>query len=201
MAHVDYSYLILFLYTLGLVGVLAVFFSLTPRGGDLPLVIIATITIMSAFVSVRNLPLAAIACVAPVARHIALLEAEQATTGVCGTTSLFLRQNKVAGRCRRSHDRSGRGRRPLSKQLATDDPYPSGAVAFMKQHRLSGNLLSTYDWGNYPDLACVAVVEAVYRRPWRNRLFAQGDRGLPRVPFRSSGCRMRCCAVTRMTSY
>jgi uncharacterized membrane protein len=44
-----------------------------PRGGDLPLVAIAVMLSAAAFTAVRNLPLAMIACAAPLARHAELI--------------------------------------------------------------------------------------------------------------------------------
>jgi hypothetical protein len=37
----------------------------------------------------------------------------------------------------------------FSNRLRSDDYYPSGAVRFMKSHRLQGNVLNGFDWGEY----------------------------------------------------
>lgn len=37
----------------------------------------------------------------------------------------------------------------LSTRLTIDEHCPVGAVAFMKQHDLHGNVLGDYDWGGY----------------------------------------------------
>src|SRR5208282_5602084 len=37
----------------------------------------------------------------------------------------------------------------FSKKMAADDPYPAGAISYMKQHRLSGNILADFQWGEY----------------------------------------------------
>ncbi len=37
----------------------------------------------------------------------------------------------------------------FSRRLHSGLAYPSGAITFMEQRRLSGNILSTYNWGEY----------------------------------------------------
>jgi hypothetical protein len=37
----------------------------------------------------------------------------------------------------------------FSRYLPTDEGYPFGAVRFMKTHGLHGNVLATFDWGEY----------------------------------------------------
>ena len=74
LSYKDAAY---FLYPLALIGGLAVSFCLTPRAGDLPLVAVAAIISVGAFVALRNVPLAAIACVTPITHHTALALAER----------------------------------------------------------------------------------------------------------------------------
>jgi len=37
----------------------------------------------------------------------------------------------------------------FSKKMAAGDPYPVGAISYMKEHRLSGNILADFQWGDY----------------------------------------------------
>jgi hypothetical protein len=37
----------------------------------------------------------------------------------------------------------------FTPRLAEDHPYPVGAVAFLQEHHLSGNVLSDFGWGQY----------------------------------------------------
>jgi hypothetical protein len=126
---------------------------LEPHGDDLPLVIIAAVMCVAAFVAVRNLPLAIIACAMPVARHASLLfarlreRAEQAAVAkfdappTRSATSPWL----AAGIAAMLAAYSG----IFSPVLRMDKPYPSGAVAFMDAHDLHGNLLGDFGWGEY----------------------------------------------------
>ncbi len=144
------------IYMLCAVALMLVFVAtvgLEPRGGDLPLVIIAAVMCVAAFIAVRNLPLAIIACAAPVARHASLLmmrmrqRAETATSAkfdsppTRSATSPWLATGIAAMLAAYSGI--------FSARLLMDKPYPSGAVAFMEAHDLHGNLLADFGWGEY----------------------------------------------------
>lgn len=123
---------------------------LTPRWEDLGLMAIAFVMIIAAFDAVRNIAFAAIAITAPLARHCALLV------------------NAGAGSEQR---REPLPRRPLfhealvafvaitfaletgllSRSIFTpaDFPYPAGAIAFMNEHGLHGNVLTEMYWAQY----------------------------------------------------
>ena len=146
--QVRYGYIFFGLSAFGLIGALAASVRFTLRAGDLPLTTVAAIMSVGGFVANRNMPLAAIACVAPVARHLTLWQSTKGTRLGVERAALF----------------SGTGRwlmfmvaialpvytgRLFSNRLRIDTPYPAGAVAFMKQRGLHGNLLSQYDWGEY----------------------------------------------------
>jgi hypothetical protein len=126
-----------------------------PHGGDLPLAAIAAMLSMAGFMAVRNMPLAMVACVAPLARHTELIAARR-------------RNRKLAqGRAAVSAtpaDRSGvnpwlvssiaivlavvAGLFSTRLNVEAAD-YPVGAVAFMRQHDLHGNVLGEFGWGQY----------------------------------------------------
>jgi hypothetical protein len=139
--------IVVYLFLLALWTALVISVALRPRGGDFPLLVVAVIIGIGALRSVRNVPLAAIACVVPVARHLdLLLHGEiQRSTGdetragfpqwaqlVLAGGALILIANGL-----------------FSARLATDKAYPSGAVRFMKQHGLRGNVLGDFGWGEY----------------------------------------------------
>jgi hypothetical protein len=137
----------------------------TPRGDDLPLVTIAAMMTVAAFAAVRNLPLAIIACMAPLARHTEMILAggrsrDYVEDGV-PTVNTPLHDTSAAP------DHSERsGVNPwlvvsvavamaiiaglFSPRLAIDvHEYPVGAVAFMRSHGLRGNILGEFGWGEY----------------------------------------------------
>jgi len=114
-----------------------------PRGRDFPLVCVAVMTIAAAFVAVRNLPIALLATAIPLARHGAIAlnsdikpQRERPATiyqlilAVVACELLFL---------------SGL----FSPKLYANDPYPVGAIAFMKEHGLAGNILAEWPFGAY----------------------------------------------------
>ncbi len=133
----------------------AITFIRAPRGGDLPLAVIAALVSVAAFAAVRNMPLAMVACAAPLARHTELIAARRrnrklaqgpadvsATPGdrsgvnpwLVAFTAIVLAV--VAGL--------------FSPRLAVEaTEYPVGAVAFMRQHDLHGNILGEFGWGQY----------------------------------------------------
>jgi hypothetical protein len=143
-------------YMLSAVAMMVAFVAtaaLIPRGDDFPLMVIAAVMCVAAFVAVRNLPLAMIACALPVARHSSLLFArlrERAETA-SGTkfepspersaTSPWLGFGVAAALALYSGI--------FGPRLRMDKPYPSGAVAFMQAHDLHGNILDDFDWGEY----------------------------------------------------
>ena len=95
-----------------------------------------------------------IACALPVARHLSLLMArrrERDLAAAAGAktdpppersaTSPWLALAVAAMLAIHSGI--------FSPRLRMDKPYPEGAVAFMRQHDLRGNILGDFDWGEY----------------------------------------------------
>ncbi len=115
---------------------------LRPWGGDLPMISIALLMNAGALRAERNAPLAAMACLIPTARHLELLcrggqfrgniILPQWAQGIIACAVLLLTTNKV-----------------FSSQLPTEQDYPAAAVDYMKQHRLRGNILTYFCWGEY----------------------------------------------------
>jgi hypothetical protein len=143
---------IYYLCVLGLMAAMAITFVKTPRGGDLPLAAIAVVMSAAAFTAVRNMPLAVIACAAPVARHAGLI-----------LTGMRERDLPTKAKSARPPDRSGVNQwlavalaamvaissGLFSARILVEPGYPGGAVSFMQQHALRGNVLGAFGWGDY----------------------------------------------------
>jgi hypothetical protein len=143
---------VFYIVVLGIMAALTVSFLLTPRGDDLPLVAMAAVMIVTAFVSVRNMALAVIASSVPLARHAELLAARLRSRFGRGPVA----ESDRAGFRWWNHAvllavaallavQTGL----FSNRLRNGIQYPAGAVAFMKQHGLHGNLLCNFNWGEY----------------------------------------------------
>jgi hypothetical protein len=139
-----------YLLALGLMAALIVSVARTPRVGDLPMVAIAVLMSAGSLVAARNIPLAVIACAVPLAR----VAAQSAARTLAGDEAA----KRIA-----APERSGVNQWIVialavfmvismglfSPRLEADMALPSGAIAFMQQHDLHGNLLNDYDWGSY----------------------------------------------------
>jgi len=141
-----------YICVLAMIAAFAGSFLLHPAGDDLPLAVIAAMMSAAAFAAVRNMPLAAIACAVPVARHMEPVLAN-------------LRERAAAngGHFEPPPERSevnpwlaGAGAVALalylgvfSAHIAIDMGYPLGAIAYMKAHHLRGNVLVNFNWGEY----------------------------------------------------
>lgn len=139
-----------YLLALGLMAALMVSFARTPRVGDLPMVAIAVLMTVGSFVAARNIPLAVIACVIPLARHTAQAAARTAAEDEAAQRTALpegsgVNQWMVIALAIFWAISMGL----FSPRLEADMTLPSGAVAFMQQHDLHGNLLNDYDWGSY----------------------------------------------------
>jgi hypothetical protein len=116
--------------------------ALAPDLGDAAMLAVATIFIGAAFYATRNVAIGVIAVAIPLARHAGLaLERGGAQTAedrdlpavllaICAIAVAL-----VGG--------------TLSNRLKTWKPMPTGALAFMQQHKLRGNLLPQFEWGSY----------------------------------------------------
>lgn len=155
---------VMFVYAIAFLIALAVGVALAPRGNDLPLVVMAIIFSVAAVTSTRNLPLAVIVTSVPLTRHLGL--AWQLRTGGAGRSA-----RRAAARDGSMSAATGQPNRfgreyvgqlfaavaaiflifnwLVSPALESIVPNPGGAVAFMKEHHLRGNVLSVYNWGEY----------------------------------------------------
>lgn len=128
---------------------------MAPDVADAALIVIAIVFIGSAFYAGRNAALAVIAVAIPLARHATLaFGATPAVTASRGSRNVD--PPRLAG----DHEPAPALMAILalatavvggifSNQLKTQRPTPTGAVAFMKQHRLHGNILNQFEWGEY----------------------------------------------------
>jgi hypothetical protein len=139
--------LIQYLAPMLMFGGFAAAVAFAPELEDAPLLAVATIFIGAAFYAARNVAVGVIAVAIPLARHASLAMNRRATTktgaqaedegeppaalmAICAI-ALFL----VGG--------------TLSNNLKTWKPMPTGALAFMQQHKLHGNLLPQFEWGSW----------------------------------------------------
>lgn len=142
--HAARSGIFFYLAVALLVAGLALAIAIAPRGGDLPLVAIAAIMAVGAWLSARNMGLVAIAASAPLARHLALVrerprgptEARAVKATIQWPTFVLCAFLAVAGGL-------------FSKRMTPDQPYPASALRFMREHQLHGNVLTEWEWGCY----------------------------------------------------
>ena len=117
-----------------------------PDLADSALVAVATIFVGAAFYAARNVPMAVIVVAIPLAHHASLAmerraqqktdaqpdasEPPAALMAICAM-ALFL----VGG--------------TFSNRLKDQKPAPTGALAFMQQHNIHGNILPQFEWGAF----------------------------------------------------
>jgi len=136
-----------FYYAIALMVMLAMAFSLSPSADDLPLVAIAVVMSLAAFAATRNIALACISLAAPLARHWSAALARRGTALVKHSVrhrSWFAESVTVAVALALAAY-SGL----FSTRLYSAVPMPVGAVAFMKERGLKGNILNQFGWGQY----------------------------------------------------
>ena len=120
---------------------LAATFARNPRRDDVPMVAIAAIMIAAAFVAMRNLPLAVIASMIPLARRWSFVfRARQTQPPANWINQVILTAATIALLIETGL---------LSPTLRAGTPRPVGAIAFMREHRLSGNIMTDFVWGEY----------------------------------------------------
>jgi hypothetical protein len=142
--HATPSGVVLYLAVIVMVAALGVALAAAPRADDLPLVAVAAMLALAAFLSVRNMALAAMAVSGPLARHLAVLRARHA--GACGPAPWRPASHfaMLALACVMAISGG-----LFSRRLAPDRGYPSAALAFMNAHGLHGNVLNEFGWGEY----------------------------------------------------
>ncbi len=117
--------------------------ALAPDLDDAPMTAVAAIFIAAAFYAARNVAVGVIAVAIPLARHASLAVARRAARepvvdreppaallAICAVALAL-----VGG--------------AFSNRLKTWKPMPAGALAFMQDRKLHGNILPQFEWGSY----------------------------------------------------
>jgi hypothetical protein len=136
---------ILNLISVGLFAAFLIFLVAAPALEDAPLVAVALIFMGAAIYSGRNLKLALVAVNIPLAHHLGLALERQVRPANQESVAPGMRLVVPLGAALMIALLSGE----FSNRLQTADVVPSGAVAFMKQQRLHGNILGNFNWGGY----------------------------------------------------
>jgi hypothetical protein len=138
-----------FISALAIMAALFLTFALTPRADDLALFAVAALMTAGALYAVRNTGLAVIACCIPLCRHADLLvdrlrvrpgadDARAAPAWRASLAAMAVLAVVIALR-------TGL----LSRTLVAVEQKPVGAMAFMLEHDLHGNVLSDFGWADY----------------------------------------------------
>jgi hypothetical protein len=128
------------LFAIALFLALGVSLMLNPRRGDSAIVFVALLMIVAAFIAMRNIPLAVIATVMALAQHSSSFFRAAQTQRASRTAQIFI---AAAGAILLIA--SGL----FSPTLRAGSFKPVRAIAFMQTHRLSGNVMSDFAWGEY----------------------------------------------------
>lgn len=125
---------------------LVVSVAMAPASADLPLLAVAGVMSIAAIASTRNVSTATIAIAVPLAYHLRLwMDARRGRASEIPERSSLANQAAIAAIAMAMLIFTGL----FSRRLAVWKPLPAGAVAFMRANRLSGNLLTTFGWGEY----------------------------------------------------
>jgi len=138
----------------------AVIVAITPRGDDLALVAIAALTGIGALMAVRNVPLALVAVIPVLARHAGLLMRDGVGWKAASTLSDSPDRRSLSGISQAIVGalaivvlvETG----AFSSRIPAAKRYPASAIAFMQAHRLHGNILNYFAWGQYLIWHCSA---------------------------------------------
>jgi hypothetical protein len=134
-----------YVYALAIMAAAAICVGVAPDMRDLALIAIAALLAMAAFAAVRNISLAAIGVAPVLARHAWLTVSRskadfeprasfgRLNNAIMGALALFFAWNVGM----------------FSPRLPTGMAYPAGAVAFMTEHDLRGDVMNDFGWGLY----------------------------------------------------
>jgi hypothetical protein len=138
---------IYYLCAILLMVTVAVAWLLAPTVDDLPLVAVAVFMTMAAFIAVRNMPLAVIACVIPAAGHLGTARTSRSEANNGGTGPLHSQVNQIYVGVLAAALALYAG--TFSGRLLTEQHYPQQAVQFLQSRGLKGNILAEFGWGEY----------------------------------------------------
>ena len=145
--HFGHAGVVFYLCVLALIAAFVVSLVLEPKGDDLPLVVIAAMMSVGAFMAARNMPLAVIACCLPTARHLSLVLQRREGSAANDATVERSTVNPWFAAAIAAYVMLAMG--IFSTRIGTDVAYPSGAVSFMKSKGLRGNVLIDFNWAEY----------------------------------------------------
>lgn len=135
---------------LGMLGALLICLVAAPSLEDLGLVAAAFFLSAGALYAVRNVALAAIVLVAPLARHASSLAPPEGKPEVSATRAGRLRlRSPIQGVIVALAIALAIQQGLFSSTLRASEAEPVGAIEFMKTHHLYGNVLCAYAWGVY----------------------------------------------------
>lgn len=123
-----------------------------PRAGYLPLDAIALVMTAGAFMAVRNVAVGAIAIAPPLMRHLAVARQTSAPAAArpAGPLPPPMRPNWIFELLLGAFAVYFAAITGLfSNRLKVSPPDPQGAVVFMREHGLHGNILNNFGWGLY----------------------------------------------------
>ncbi len=125
---------------LGLFAALFVSLAMAPKLDDAALTAVAIVFVAAAFYAMRNVALGVIAVAIPLAHHVALMRPRPVDAAdrdfSPALAAIVIAMVGLAGGL-------------LSRRLPTWEPMPSGAIAFLKDRNLRGNILNQFEWGDY----------------------------------------------------
>src|SRR5208337_2420631 len=121
--------------------------AMAPNLEDAALLAVAAVFIGAAFYAARNVAIGVIAVAIPLARH-ASLALERRTEFDTGAPSAVDDEPPAAllAICALALALVGG---TFSNRLKTWKPMPTGALNFMQQHKLHGNILPQFEWGSW----------------------------------------------------
>ena len=124
-------------------------FALAPSADDLALFAISLLMIAGALYAVRNTAMGVIACYVPLCRHADLLAVRLRPSRVAdpdGPSAIWRPLHVgLAVLAVALVFRTGL----LSKTFPVVEAKPAGAIAFMREHNLTGNVLCEFGWADY----------------------------------------------------
>jgi hypothetical protein len=140
---------------------LAICLLMRPRGDDLALLAVSALMAIGAWLSVRNMALTVIATVAPLCRHLHIaIESNRPYERWRTQPRRTANEIMVGALALLVAYQSGLFSRALPVNIA----MPQGAVNFLEQHGLEGNVLGDFSWGDY----------LIWRMARRSKVFIDG---------------------------
>jgi hypothetical protein len=142
--HQAHSGIFVYVVVIALVIGLATTCILAPHGDDFPLVAVAAMMAVAAWLSVRNMGLVAMAASGPFAHHFDLVR-QRWRAGVVPPASRPVNQWVILAMGVALMFKMGL----FSEHLDSDQPGPGDALAFMHAHHLEGRIFNEWGWGGY----------------------------------------------------